>query len=192
MKGNEHTVGEVADKVRNVLSGNLREDKEGCADFLNTCTCWVVGKENWKASAESKDLSKLATPGCEAMALLCLENVLDSCEKEAMGHGDDESCAVTSGEGGLGDKRRRKRSERATACTKGASWTEEGKKRFNELRAVVVADRREHQDHDAWFANRMRALSGDRAGKKRKKSNDGVATATVVQNDFEFCEAQIN
>jgi hypothetical protein len=150
-----------------------RENPGGAYDlFCNHFLQCVVGRRNWRAGVEAKEVRDVATMTDEALCLLLLENSWDKWVDMAVnktGKSDVES-KFTSG--GIGKNSK-----------KYMGWSRDGLKRFNTLRSQIESERRNARlvEFDAkYLANRIARLE---AVKREKNNGTGNGNEGAADSD---------
>ena len=129
----------------------------------------------------SRPLTEFVKPGCEAFAILCVENTLESCVALAK-----EPLAEFGRDG-----RKVSRKDWNTKWTSGKSgdkccggWSEKGLERFNQLRKLVVANRKAESNFDDLFLSIQRKMEEDDKG--GDVGNFAEEEEEVIEVDCDF------
>ena len=151
------------------LRQNQEKYYELCREFMPD----IVGRMRFKNGLVANPFMDVVTRSDEAFALLCLDNVMDTCKKIAR-----EKC-VNIGEGAISNK--------STRYTVGSSkrWSGEGHRRFNFFMMAVGEDRKERgSQFDEFYGLREKQRKDELYGEKPDMK--GRATTDVAMEEGHY------
>ncbi len=144
----------------------MRRDYDSYTLFCNEILSCLVGRYHWNQLAWQQPVSQMTTASDEAFAHLIVENSWEVWKELALDpdpHGCESS---THGESSLSTNSSPLWTGNSLAAKKYGGWNEAGKRCFNELFNLVVADRNRTLDFELQYlqAKKLRNL--------RKKGKD--------------------
>ena len=174
-------------KLQNFLL--LREDEEAFSIFYNKYVREVVGKKKFDKLIKNIQLGEeISTPTDDAFALIVLENNediwLDILEKN-----DGKIISTKRGE----TKPENHRSDLKPKYTYGSgfsrNWTDEGIIRFNELRRMIIRDRKNNKCFIEKYIQRKREemLENEPVKKKYRNNYEMVEAGNDLGYDENDC-----
>lgn len=153
---------------------DLRMNEDVFGVFCDEILRCVVGKLVWRERVCNELVSEIATPSDEALALLILENSWDRWEQIYEVGGDHKKATITA-----------KWTSDPQYATPFSGWNLEGRERFNELRQLVISDRKGTYCSEVEENYRQKKQEGVNK-KKRKKECVNQELEVECEDDFDL------
>ena len=147
----------------------MRKHQKAYAFFCENFLRCVVGKLEWKKCAHCMKISDIASPTDEAFALLVLENIWDSWTAVVVEEYYKGPVATITEQGKTECKRKAvigKYTSEYRRASRFGGWSDEGHKRFVQLRTMVIEDRKD----EGGFENRYLKQEKERVDREEKKN----------------------
>ena len=140
----------------------------------------AVSKKEFEQEITTRPLSDVITPSCEAFALLTWENNEEKWLDMMENHTSKSSVKTKYTDSGeVGDSK-----------TSNNQWSEEGKRRFNELYDLVQADRKQNakQYDEAYMQHKKDELRQRQKKRKQPPAHEQQAR-TPIADDWDMAVA---